>query len=193
MAQPGRSICRFLVMLLACSSLLQVDAVKFGSIDASKAVFADPLGKKGAYYTNWAQYRPGVGKYVPEDIERIAEKLDYVTYGFGAFDVDTGKAKAIEWNDIPESEWDKRAMIPRFNAVKDKFPHMKTLWSVGGWNFGSYPFSVVARDPVRRKALIDSSIAFARLYNFDGIDLDWEYPGSEERLVRRNENFPDRV
>uniref|UniRef100_A0A7S3G638 Chitinase n=1 Tax=Palpitomonas bilix TaxID=652834 RepID=A0A7S3G638_9EUKA len=170
-----------------------VSSKKYGSIDSGNAIVPDPLGPKGAYYTNWAQYRPGVGKYVPEDMEKIANKLDYATYGFGAFDISTGRAAAVEWNDLPEGEWDSRAMIPRFNSIKNSHPHMKTLWSIGGWNFGSYPFSKMAKDKTMRATFIQTCIEFARQHDFDGIDLDWEYPASGEKLVRRNENFPDRI
>jgi len=59
--------------------------------------------------------------------------------------------------------------------LKARFPHLKTAFSIGGWTL-SGQFASVTADSVKRKKLIDSSIAFANKFGFDGIDIDWEYP-----------------
>lgn len=47
--------------------------------------------------------------------------------------------------------------------------------SIGGWS-QSANFVEAAATPAARKAFTDSAIKLMRQYEFDGIDIDWEYP-----------------
>lgn len=78
----------------------------------------------------------------------------------------------------------------KFNNLKLKNPELKTLLSVGGWSEGSLNFSIVAADSERRATFLQSSIELLQKYNFNGLDIDWEYPGERHELQHNDrENF----
>jgi chitinase len=62
--------------------------------------------------------------------------------------------------------------------LKEKYPHLQTLISVGGWTW-SENFSSAASSEASRQKLVKSCIdLYLREYPgvFDGIDVDWEFP-----------------
>lgn len=67
--------------------------------------------------------------------------------------------------------------LSHLQAIKADNPDLKLLVSLGGWTVGSEIYSVVAGDPALRANLIESALDFIETNQFDGLDLDWEYPG----------------
>ncbi|MET9665697.1 glycoside hydrolase family 18 protein [Streptomyces sp. NPDC006475] len=81
----------------------------------------------------------------------------------------------------------------QLRELKAKHPGLKVMISLGGWSWSTH-FSDAARTPASRKAFVSSCIdlyikgnlpvdgarggAGAAAGLFDGIDLDWEWPGS---------------
>ncbi|KAF0814556.1 Chitinase A [Andreprevotia sp. IGB-42] len=57
-------------------------------------------------------------------------------------------------------------------------PNLHLDLSVGGWTL-SEGFPWMASDATRRKAFVDSIVSFLQRYDFDGIDIDWEYPATD--------------
>lgn len=54
--------------------------------------------------------------------------------------------------------------------------NVKLLPSIGGWTL-SNNFPGIAADPVKRANFAKSCVSLIRTYDFDGVDIDWEYPG----------------
>lgn len=53
--------------------------------------------------------------------------------------------------------------------------------AIGGWNEGVKKYSEMVSDGSRRKTFVESVVEFVEKHKFDGLDLDWEYPGDSER------------
>jgi chitinase len=136
------------------------------------------------YYPNWAMYRNPAFK--PHDIN--ASLLTHINYAFVNYDI-SGALKLFDsWADTDyRSNWNiQQPYYGNFRELfelKTKNPHIKTLFSVGGWSL-SNNFSVMAENAQTRSNFVKSCIAFCDTYNFDGVDIDWEFPGFAEHQGR---------
>lgn len=152
----------------------------------------------GGYYENWSQYRPpsgGRSVFFPNLIDpTILTDLYYAfaVFGFVTASIDpqnphlTGDytVQPVEWND-------QTVLYPQVMALKQINPNLRNILSIGGWSFndpadkmGAYTyklFSQMVSEEVNRSDFINSAIAYAHKYGFDGIDIDWEYPGDLSR------------
>lgn len=69
-------------------------------------------------------------------------------------------------------------MYARTLALKQKNPRLKVLLAVGGWRIGSEPFLPVVESDESRKTFARNVVRYLRKHKFDGLDVDWEFPGT---------------
>ena len=61
------------------------------------------------YFTNWAQYRPGVGSFMPDNIDPCL--CTHLLYAFAG--MSNNEITTIEWNDV--------TLYKSFNGLKNQY------------------------------------------------------------------------
>lgn len=143
-----------------------------------------PEAKIVCYFTTWASYRPSPMNYNVKDIP--VDICTHVIYSFVGLDNTTWQLTSLDPNyDI------HRDGYRIFTSLKKARPKIKTLLAVGGWNEGGKKYSDMVSNNKRRRSFVDSVVQWLLKYNFDGFDLDWEYPGALDRdgKATDKENF----
>lgn len=109
-----------------------------------------------------------IGYVGTRDLSTVREQdilsLDIINIAFAG--LEDGR---VVW---PGSE-DSRDALQRIRRVH---PGIKLVLSVGGW--GADGFSQAAASQAGRELLAVSAAELAEEYGLDGIDIDWEYPGT---------------
>ena len=72
------------------------------------------------YFTNWAQYRTGVGKYAVSDID--PHLCTDIIYAFAYIDTGGLTLKTVEWNDLSKCTVAQATQTPIHSTLKPKLP-----------------------------------------------------------------------
>ncbi|OQO00802.1 hypothetical protein B0A48_13489 [Cryoendolithus antarcticus] len=115
--------------------------------------------------------------------------LDGLTHLYFAF----AKFDATSYQMVPGDSGDIE-LYTQFTALQSK--GVKTWIAVGGFDFSDpgttrTAWSNMTASSAGRSAFITSLKSFMQKYKFQGVDLDWEYPGTPERGGQRadTQNF----
>jgi chitinase len=101
-----------------------------------------------------------------------ADKLTCVNYAFAGVSADH------ECVSIKPADDDVN--FPQLAQLKQQFPNLRTLISVGGASHSTY-FPSAASDDAGRQQFAQSCVKFMTQNGFDGIDIDWEYPTAGQK------------
>lgn len=91
----------------------------------------------------------------------VIDQLDYINYSFGY---------------IVGGELSLPASLSPSKIMKYRSKGVRVGLAIGGW--GADGFSQAVRTKESRTKFIKSIMKVIKQYQFDGIDIDWEYPGS---------------
>jgi chitinase len=145
-----------------------IDPTNLTCFEATKATDPDPGGEND----------PNAGDGAEDQFADYQKTFDAGTAVSGVADA-FGQPLAGNFNQLKE--------------LRAKHPNLKVLLSIGGWTYSKY-FSDVAKTAASRQKFVSSCINMFIAGNipaaggyggpgtaagiFDGIDVDWEYPGS---------------
>ncbi len=175
------------------SAIVVASAFSF-SVNAESNIVA-------GYFADW-QYANTENPYVVADIP--VDNLTHIIYAFlsmcgphsGASEtvqqqvaqqcegkapytaivVDKKAALEEDFGDV-SVEVDYQGHFAQLAQLKNEHPNIKILPSFGGWTM-SEPFHAMAKDPKAIAHFSKTAVELIAKYDFfDGIDLDWEYPG----------------
>ncbi|WP_418959164.1 glycosyl hydrolase family 18 protein [Streptomyces tritici] len=145
---------------------------------------------KLGYFTNWGVY--GRNYHVKNLVTSgSAAKITHINYAFGNVQggkctigdsyADYDKAYTADQSvDGVADTWDQplRGNFNQLRKLKKAYPHIKVLWSFGGWTW-SGGFGQAVQNPAAFAQSCYDLVEDPRWADvFDGIDLDWEYPNA---------------
>jgi chitinase len=184
-----------ILMLLSLFAFQPAQPTAAQTEEPTEEMPADSRFRVVGYFISWGIYER---QYFVTDVQ--ASMLTHLNYAFANIsdegEVVVGDPEA-DTDRVFEGDDEDAPFHGNFNQLlllKEQYPHLQTLISVGGWTW-SGKFSDVALTPESREKFAKSARKFMVDYGFDGVDLDWEYPtgggdvGNTER-PEDIENFP---
>lgn len=162
-----KTILRTLILSVLASSLLLASATK-AELQTHKKIVG--------YFPEWGVYSAH-NNYAPSDIP--FNKLTHVNYAFAKITngqvaiFDDWAATGISFNEAWNSPY--KGTLGQFKKLKNSYPNTSFLISVGGWT-QSGAFHDAALSAKSRHVFAQSCVEFIRQWNFDGVDIDWEFP-----------------
>ncbi|XP_056635640.1 acidic mammalian chitinase-like [Diorhabda sublineata] len=129
------------------------------------------------YFSSWAIYRPSEGKFDVPNID--AHLCTHIIFAFIG-STDDGTLNILDpWESNDADEGGHYEGFRNLRKLKSENPNLKVLLSLGSWKEGSKNISIVAADPIKRKKLGWEALTLIEVYNFDGVDIYWEYANLE--------------
>ncbi|KAJ6559056.1 putative class V chitinase [Mycena vulgaris] len=139
------------------------------------------------YYEGWSITRPCDQMY-PENLPIGA--YTHLNFAFAFVDPQSFAVAPMDDTQVD--------LYSRLTNLKNRSPGLKVWISIGGWSMNdpdqptATTFSDLAGSSDAQSKFFSSLISFMSTYGFDGVDIDWEYPGAPERSGRPADfaNYP---
>lgn len=115
------------------------------------------------------------------DIEPALSFCTHLVYGYADINEQTNKLESAN----PTLDLDQgKAHFRVITALKKRFPTLKVLLSVGGEHEDKTKYLNLLESSVGRIAFINSAYSLIKNYDFDGLDLAWDFPTVKPKKIR---------
>ncbi|CAO1423132.1 unnamed protein product [Diamesa serratosioi] len=158
--------CLFVAVLLVATASVQ-------SVSDSRTV---------CYYDSRSFVQEGLGKVTLTDLEAGLSMCTHLVYGYAGINAETKKVVSLN----PSQDLDQGKGLYRLTTqLKRKYPGLKVLLGVGGdaENAPEKYMECLETSP-SRISFINSAYELIKSYEFDGLDLAFEFPKIKPKKIR---------
>ncbi|XP_019868029.1 chitinase-like protein Idgf4 isoform X2 [Aethina tumida] len=150
------------------------------------AGYADADSKVVCYYNNRSFFREGQGKFDIPFLEPALQFCTHLIYGFAGINEVNHKLVPLNENfDITKANY------LHITELKRRYPGLRVLLSVGGGQDVSgdgdeknLKYRTILEAVENRLSFINAARDLIKHYNFDGLDLAWEFPENKPKKIR---------
>uniref|UniRef100_A0A182QSI8 GH18 domain-containing protein n=1 Tax=Anopheles farauti TaxID=69004 RepID=A0A182QSI8_9DIPT len=138
------------------------------------------------YYDGTSTYNEGLGKVTVPDIELALPFCTHLIYGYVEIIPETYRVRSNnEALDLDTGNGHYRTVV----ALKKRYPALKVYLSVGAYHdlSGEKPFEkylTLLESAGSRTAFVNSVYTLLKTYDFDGLDLAWQFPQTKPKRIR---------
>jgi chitinase len=128
------------------------------------------------YYSQWAVYSPNI--HIQDLPAHLMTHLVYKSANLTA----NGEIEPGDWfadleHLYPSADREEEFLgsFGQLIRIKNNNKNLKTVISIGGWGRSEH-FSTLASTKQGREKIARNAIRFMQKYQFDGIEIDWQFP-----------------
>lgn len=150
------------------------------------SINADATSKVVCHYDSKSFIREGLGKLTVPDVETALPFCTHLVYGFAGINTADNKLKSLDVGlDLDQGKGHYRVIT----QLKRRFPGLKVILSVGGGadnepDADTNKYLTILESMGARQSFINSAYALIKTYDFDGIDLAWQFPPNKPKKIK---------